>query len=245
MATVAEHYEYLLADYYSWMFGDFAGKVETHHRFFSVNQIQPTKSGLAMDLGAGPGFQSIPLAQLGFRVLAVDLSLRLLEELHCRCGNLPITPIHGDLMDFAAWGEAPIELCVCMGDTLPHLPDFESVTLLLEQVYRSLEPGGRLVLSFRDLSLELHGTDRFIPVRSDADTVFTCFLEYESHYVTVHDLLYTLKEAWELRKSTYRKIRISPAWIVEQLEKAGFLMEMAENMNGMITVIARKPVVSR
>lgn len=122
MATVAEHYENLLADYYSWMFGDFAGKVETHHRFFFVNQIQPTKSGLAVDLGAGPGFQSIPLAQLGFRVLAVDLSRRLLEELHCRCGSLPITPIHGDLMNFTAWGEAPMELCVCMGDTLPHLP---------------------------------------------------------------------------------------------------------------------------
>ena len=241
MATVAEHYENLLADYYSWMFGDFTAKAETHHRFFSAHQIQPTKSGLAVDLGAGPGFQSIPLAQLGFRVLAVDLSRKLLDELHCRRGSLPIIPIHGDLMDFAAWGEAPMELCVCMGDTLPHLPSFESVSILLAQVYRSLETGGRFVLSFRDLSLELRGTDRFIPVRSDADTVFTCFLEYESHYVTVHDLLYTRKETWELNKSSYKKLRISMEWMVAQLEKAGFALHLRELANGLVTIIAGKP----
>jgi len=45
--------------------------------------------------------------------------------------------------------------------------------------------------TYRDLTKELEGLDRFIPVRSD-DKIMTCFLEYESaESVAVHDLIYT------------------------------------------------------
>jgi hypothetical protein len=53
MATVTEHYENLLADYYSWMFGDFTAKVAANREFFIAQGMVPQRSGGAVDLGAG------------------------------------------------------------------------------------------------------------------------------------------------------------------------------------------------
>ncbi len=242
MATVAEHYENLLADYYSWMFGDFDTKVEANRRFFMSRQLLPSRSGIVLDLGAGSGFQSIALAQLGYRVLAVDLSRKLLDELRNRCNNLSITAIRDDMVTFAAHFPDPVELCVCMGDTLPHLESFGQVKLLLEGIYRSLEAGGRCILTFRDLTSELKELDRFIPVKSDPDTTFTCFLEYEPEHVKVHDLIYTrTPDGWELHKSWYRKLRIPMEWAVVMLKEIGFSLDLCESSNGMIAIVAQKP----
>jgi SAM-dependent methyltransferase len=246
MATVTEHYENLLADYYSWMFNDFDAKVEANGEFFAVQQIVPQNTGIAVDLGAGPGFQSIPLAKAGFKVLAIDTSRKLLIELQNKSGDLPITTIHDDMLNFATHYEGPVALCVCMGDTLPHLESFDKVQLLFETVYRSLEAGGRFILTFRDLTSELKGLDRFIPVRSDADTIFTCFLECAGELVKVHDLVYARNgERWELNKSWYWKLRIPAEWVVERLKEIGFAIDLSDNMNGMITIIAVKPVLAR
>jgi len=58
-------------------------------------------------------------------------------------------------------------------------------------VFNALHSGGVFVSTYRDLTKELEGLDRFIPVRSD-DKIMTCFLEYESaESVAVHDLIYT------------------------------------------------------
>ena len=65
-----------------------------------------------------------------------------------------------------------------MGDTLTHLDAIKDVQALLDKVFFALETGGCLVLSFRDLSQELVALDRFIPVRSNEKTIFTCFLEF-------------------------------------------------------------------
>ncbi|MBI1919589.1 MAG: class I SAM-dependent methyltransferase [Geobacter sp.] len=242
MATAAEHYKNLLADHYSWMCGGFDAKVRSNLEFFTTQGITPRGSGGAVDLGAGPGFQSIPLAQLGFKVLAVDLSRKLLDELESNRQGFPITLIHDDLLNFPAHCEGPAEVCVCMGDTLPHLETFDQVRLLLERVYRSLECGGRFILTFRDLTCELTGLDRFIPVRSDADTIFTCFLEYETTHVRVHDLVYSRSgDRWVLCKSWYRKLRISAERAVEWLKEAGFTIDLCDNINGLITIIAGKP----
>ncbi len=243
MATVTEHYDNLLADYYSWMFGDFQAKVAANREFFSAQGIIPQGSGVAVDLGAGSGFQSLALSQLGFRVLAVDLSRQLLDELQSHSGALPVTAIHDDLLNFPSHCQGKVELCVCMGDTLPHLASSAQVAELFGKVYLALEGRGMFVLTFRDLIRELTGLERFIPVRSDADTIFTCFLEYEPEQVRVHDLVYTRTgEKWELRKSCYRKLRLSPGWVTERLNEAGFSVGICENNNGMITMIAERPV---
>jgi len=241
MANVKEHYENHLAKYYSWMSGGLAQKLEENRKFFKDHRVWPRGSGVAVDLGAGSGFQSIPLAELGFGVIAIDLSTNLLAELEKNAEDLPIEIINDDLLNFSKHCSDKIELVVCMGDTLTHLNTHQNIRQLLKMIYNALEMGGRVILTFRDLTSELKGLDRFIPVRNDANTIFTCFLEYEKDHVKVHDIVYERKNnQWELKKSFFKKIRIFPQWAKEILQDVGFKVEAFDIHNTVVCIIANK-----
>ncbi len=140
MAGTCEHYENHLAHYYAWISGGVDLKIEENRKFFVDHSIQPIRSGLAFDLGAGCGFQSVPLAQLGFRVVALDLSAKMLAQLQENAKNLPIETICDDLSNFTNYERGNIELVVCMGDTLTHLDAFKRVQALLDKVFSRWRP---------------------------------------------------------------------------------------------------------
>ncbi len=245
MATVTEHYDQLLAKHYTWMSGGFEPRRQENEEFFVSNGILPKHSKNAIDLGAGSGFQSVALANLGFDVLAIDLNSTLLSELENHRGHLSIRTIQADLIEFeqhgrSEYGESNVELVVCMGDTLTHLSSYEEVVVLCQKVSNTLMEGGRFILSFRDLTPSLETTDRFIPIKSDAHRIFSCFLEYEPNHVNVHDLVYQQTDGeWKIQKSVYRKLRIGFEWMKGQLEKCGFYLELAEHIHGRINLVAQ------
>jgi 2-polyprenyl-3-methyl-5-hydroxy-6-metoxy-1,4-benzoquinol methylase len=239
MASVKGHYGAVLADVYAWMAGGFETALERNRAFFDALSLRPTSSGIAVDLGAGCGFQSIPLAELGFHVTAIDLDRRLLDELESNAGSLEIRIVEDDLTRFRDHVDANAELVVCMTDTLLHLESKERVQRLLSDVNSALGPDGKFVITFRDLTRELADLDRFIPVRSDAETILMCFLEYEPATVKVHDLVYKrTPDGWNLSKSYYRKLRLSKEWVHEQLEAAGFARIDAREEAGLVTMLA-------
>jgi SAM-dependent methyltransferase len=249
MSAVDEHYEHLLAQHYSWMFGvSFEERVNEQKAFLS-HALEPLESApedtLAVDLGCGPGFQTIALAQLGFSpVIAIDTSSALLDELRSHIGNLPVKTEKADLRTLPAIvpaGRATV--IVCMGDTLTHLPQRADVATLFRDVFESLRPGGMFVITYRDLTKELFGTDRFIPVRSDDDKLMTCFLEFENaDSVVIHDLVHVRQGVgWSLNKSSYKKLRLGVEWVSEQLSKAGF-ENLSEGLSGRLSAFtAGKP----
>ena len=241
MTDVKTHYDDLLAPYYAWIFGGVEQKLEENRKFFREHAIKPESSGNAVDLGAGCGFQSIPLAEAGFRVTAIDTCPALLADLHNAAGQLPIKTIEDNLLEFRTHRPESIEIIVCMGDTLTHLESRDDVWRLFKDAYQSLSDAGLLVLTFRDLTSELKGLERFIPVRSEPDLIFTCFLEYEEKHVNVHDVIYEKSNnQWQLKKGFYRKLRIPPDWARDRLHETGFDIEKFDIRNGMVTILARK-----
>ena len=241
MATVKQHYKEVLADVYSWMSGGFETGLQLNKEFFGKHQLSAKGSGLAVDLGAGCGFQSIPLAEAGYSVTAIDLDSRLLDELKANSAGLSINTIQGDLFDFDNIAKIGIELIVCMTDTILHLDSKDAVSLLFAKIFTALEPEGKFVITFRDLSHEMKDLDRFLPVRSDENIVFTCFLEYEQETVKVHDIVYRkVNGEWILFKSFFRKLRLSKEWVEEQLMERGFKIRLSDVNNGLITIIVSK-----
>jgi SAM-dependent methyltransferase len=249
MSTVSEHYERLLSKHYTWMFGtSFDEKVNEQKSFLS-RALEPLANkpdrALAVDLGCGPGFQTIALAQLGFSpVVAIDTSAELLDEMRSHTNNLPIQLEKADLRDLPGMvpaGQATV--IVCMGDTLTHLPGKSDVSTLFRAVFDTLHPGGMLVITYRDLTTELRRTDRFLPVRSDDNTIMTCFLEFEnSESVMVHDLVYTRHHAgWSLNKSSYRKLRLGIDWLCQELKRAGLSVVSQDATGRLLAVVAVKP----
>jgi SAM-dependent methyltransferase len=239
MATVREHYEEVLSQYYSRMFGEFEAKVAEQQALLERLGITARpRGGLAVDLGCGSGFQSIALARLGFRVLAIDFSHQLLAELNERARGLPVTALAGDIRDIGALAPTGVELVVCMGDTLSHLERERDLGRVFAGVAARLAVGGRFILTFRDLSRQLHDLDRFIPLCSSDDLIMTCCLEYEPTSVKVHDLIWVRQpDGWHFRKGVYRKLRLAPDTVVQQLENAAFTVERHEALAGMVTLV--------
>ena len=97
MSSVTEHYEELLAPIYSWMVGGAdaafaAGQSEL------APVLRPGR--FAIDLGAGFGMHTVPLARAGWRVLAIDSSPALLRQLSGCVESLAVDAHCGDLLRF-------------------------------------------------------------------------------------------------------------------------------------------------
>ena len=241
MATVEEHYDRLLADVYSWMYGGWDAALARYTEFFAARHIAPRQSRRAVDLGAGCGFQAIPLARLGFAVTAIDLDRKLLAELQAHAGDQQIETVCADLVDFRKYVREPLELAVCMVDTLLHLDSEQVVEQLFDDVVATLEPGGTFIATFRDFSVAADDLDRFISVHNDERMILTCFLEFEPATVKVHDIVYRRVDGrWDFAKSYYRKLRLSTAWAVSTLRAVGFKRVETALDRGLVVVTATK-----
>jgi SAM-dependent methyltransferase len=244
-SSAQAHYDQLLAEHYDWMFG-MSLEVKVAEQQALLNEIagRAGNDDLAVDLGCGSGFQSLALSSLGYRVLALDTSRRLLDTLATRIEAHNITIQQADIRNLNEYvAPATASLVVCMGDTLTHLSNRQEVVALLQSVALALKPRGLFVATYRDLSgPELEGLDRFIPVRGDDGRAMICFLEYRSpETVLVNDLIYVRDGAgrWALHKSSYQKLRLSPEWVRGRIEAAG-LSILLQRGAGMVTVAAVK-----
>jgi SAM-dependent methyltransferase len=244
-SSVEDHYANLLAEHYDWMFAvPFEAKVAEQRRFFEEIVGTGEANAVAIDLGCGSGFQSLALSELGCDVLSVDTSERLLGILRERSGSRRIRPVCGNILDIESLaGPASADLIVCMGDTISHLPGRDSVDALVRSVSRVLKPGGRFVVTYRDLAAgEVVGLDRFISVHSDDQRIMTCFLEFVSaDTVIVNDLIHVrdAQGKWILRKSSYEKLRLPVEWLCRELRAAG-LSAAIRGTGPMTTICATK-----
>ena len=236
VTTVASHYKNHLAPVYVWM----AGGVEKAAALGASDLAEFLGApGYAVDLGAGFGMHTIPLARSGHRVLAIDTCGELLDVLRRQCVGAPVEAIEADLRDFAQHLSGNADLILCMGDTLTHLDSTTQVERLLGNVAGALRPGGRFVATFRDYRNLPTGIDRFIPVRSDADRILTCFLEEAPEHVVVHDVIHERRaEGWSTRVSSYEKLRLSPDTVVQAAESVDLRCRIDAGARGMVRLQA-------
>lgn len=104
------------------------------------------ETGRILELGAGSGRVTIPLARAGHEVVAVDQSPAMLAKLRARVAALPsavarrITVVQGDLRDFDVGKKFP--LVVAVFNVLEHLYTRVEVDACLRRVVRHLTPDG-------------------------------------------------------------------------------------------------------
>lgn len=242
MDPIQHHYDTLLAEAYTWMFGGFEARAQINAALFERLNLQPNGSGLAIDIGCGSGFQTIPLLQRGFAVDAVDVSTVLTNELRRNAADMP--KLHVLVMDGLDYlrnaSTAPLaDVLVCMGDTLVHFPSRDYVRGFLSAARARLAASGTLILTVRDYTRTLHGGDCVIPIRLTNTRILTCVLDYANDVIHVTDMLYERNEsgAWAARKNTYTKLRLLPADIAADITAAGFTLTEQSSVNGLVTFV--------
>jgi SAM-dependent methyltransferase len=236
-----EYYDAHLGRFYSWMAGDFNTKQKEFYDFLVNNKLAPVAGGVAYDLGAGHGIQTVALAKAGYQVTAVDFSAQLLSELAVNAAGQHIKVVQGDIRTVHPGLSRRAEVVVCWGDTLTHLGSIREILDFIQDTVALLVPSGKLLLSFRDYSRVIEGPGRFIPVKSDDNRILTCVLEYEPQHVIVTDLLHErTSTGWEQRVMSYKKTRIDPDEIVTALEQRDLLIQHNHSERGMVTIIASR-----
>ncbi|HEX4423551.1 MAG TPA: methyltransferase domain-containing protein [Kofleriaceae bacterium] len=112
-------------------------------------------AGRILELGAGTGRVTLPLARDGRQVVALDQSAAMLGRLRDRVARLPpaaaarITPVTGDLRTFSVGGSGGspgragrFPLAIAAFNVLEHLYTRGEVTACLQRVAAHLAPGG-------------------------------------------------------------------------------------------------------
>ncbi|MEL6110436.1 MAG: class I SAM-dependent methyltransferase [Planctomycetota bacterium] len=102
-----------------------------------------------LDLGCGTGRHALVLAELGFDVVAIDLSRTMLEELSakCRSAETPrVLPLQANLVELDALRDASADHAICLFSTLGMVQGRENRRRFLRHVSRILRPGGTLLL---------------------------------------------------------------------------------------------------
>jgi 2-polyprenyl-3-methyl-5-hydroxy-6-metoxy-1,4-benzoquinol methylase len=239
--TVKEHYDNHLGNFYSWMIGDLISKQTEFQNFLVEQNLLPQSSKIVIDLGAGNGIQTVPLAKNGYSVKAIDFNTQLLEELTENTTGLSVEIINADIRNFKNFTVQNPELIICCGDTIAHLDSEQEILKFITTISKTLSEGGKFLLSFRDYSVELTGENRFIPVKSDESRILTCILDYQPEYVIVTDLLHEkIGNSWKQKVSSYKKVRVTTEMIVKMIERANMTVQLNQVINRMTTIIARK-----
>jgi len=240
---VERHYTELLAPVYVWMLGGEADALKRAQAFVTEHRLERFLPGVAIDLGSGPGFHALALAECGFAALAIDTSRELLAELMARRGNRHVNVVVGDLLAFEQrCADSKPKVILCLGDTLTHLASEAQVDELLDACARSLAPGGALVLTFRDYSTERKPSECLIRVREDPERSMTCALEFEPGRVRVTDILHEWGNGrWLESRSSYSKLRLAPERVRAKLLARGFTLETDALARGLATFVALRP----
>ncbi len=176
-----------IAEYYPLFYKDWDVKLEREG--LSLRSIF-RKKGIVRVLvtACGVGTEAIPLADLGFEVVATDPSIGMLQKAQ-------ETALERNLLDKIEFERATFEelpdvvegsfdAIVCKGNALPHLLTDEAIETTLLIFYELLRPGGVLVLGMRDFDPFMEHRPRFLPGfdhKDDDDNEFITFdiWEYE------------------------------------------------------------------
>ncbi|MEO8704335.1 MAG: methyltransferase domain-containing protein [Kofleriaceae bacterium] len=132
------------------------------------------RPGRILDLGAGTGRVTIPLARDGHHVVALDQSAPMLARLDERVAALPaavrdrIETVRGDLRTFSVGARFP--LVIAAFNVLEHLYTRGEVDACLRSVIEHLEPGGAFAFDVQLPDLEWLVRD---PTKRWAKTRFT------------------------------------------------------------------------
>jgi SAM-dependent methyltransferase len=141
----AVHYETVMARTYGGLYARLTQVAKAE----IMDRVAPPAS--IVDIGAGCGRMSLPLAAEGYRVTAIEPSGPMISELRQRAEDLEVESLQVSIQDFEPTRSYSFALCVFT--VLAYIVDEETLGAALAAVAGALEPGGLFLLDVPDAAV--------------------------------------------------------------------------------------------
>ena len=216
-----------IASVYDYMI-NWEERLQTEDPFFHhLFREQMTKS--IVDLGCGSGGHALHWGEMGYNVTGIDSSKDMIALAKKKAESLEIDIefVCSPILDFPSKIEEPVDMVVCLGNTLPHILETQTMEKLFRDTVLKLNPMGIAVVHLLNYERILETQRRDFPVKScfmdESEYVFIRFYDYHQQ-----NLLFNLVSISK-EKDTWNSTSISMyhyPWRLEELKEiarnAGF-----------------------
>ncbi len=147
-----------IAGYYDLIYADWDESMRRHGAAISTMLGSAPPHARILDVSAGIGTQALPLASMGYDVVARDLSPGAIRRLQREAQDrgLSIDAAPSDMRDVARSVDGLFDAVISFDNSVPHLLTDADITATLRGLSEVLVPGGVILLSVRDYD----GVDR-------------------------------------------------------------------------------------
>ncbi len=117
--------------------------------------MEPWQARRVLDLCCGPGRHLVPLAELGYPVIGLDVSAFMLRQARsaARSADVSACLVRGEAQRLP-FSNGSLDVVLCLFNSFGYLSDDEN-RLTIEEIARCLQPGGRFLLDTRNRDYQL------------------------------------------------------------------------------------------
>jgi glycine/sarcosine N-methyltransferase len=156
----------VIAEYYPYFYRDWETQLEREglslRALFRNQNVQKV-----LDASCGAGIQAVPLAQMGFDVVAADPSPAMLRKAHEVADQYGVSDKirfeRADFLTLPDYVNRTFDAVITKGNALPHLLLDDEIEQAVRIFYNFLRPGGFLVIGMRDFGPFMEARPRFLP----------------------------------------------------------------------------------
>lgn len=135
----------------------------------------------AIDCATGTGLFAMALAEAGISTIGADLSAEMIAQARRRTAHYPDLDLRwlvAPMEELAEHVDEPLDLILCLGNSLPHLLEDEALHQALQGWRELLRPGGRLLIQLLNYQRVLADGERIVAITRQDDQQFIRFYDF-------------------------------------------------------------------
>jgi SAM-dependent methyltransferase len=199
---------------------------------FLEKALAERKARTVLDAACGTGRHAIELARRGFALTAADPSAGMIARARANAytAGARVRFARAGFGEMAsAFGKRAFDALLCLGNSLPHVPNAAGLAAALEDFAACLHPGGLLIIQNRNFDRVLSTRERWMEPQSRSEEgrewLFLRFYDFETDGSLTFHVITLRREAagdWSQAISSVRLWPLREVELTGALAGAGF-----------------------
>ena len=200
---------------------DYGAIVAFYHEILTKEGLRPLT---AVDLACGTGSVALILANMGYRVIGVDMSEEMLTVAQQRAYEQENMPLFVCQLLQELHLPRGVDMAVCALDGLDYILDPADCKKAIQRVYKALNPGGIFIFDVNTPEkLQAMDGQVFLDEDDDVYCVWRGEFDKETNICSYGmDLFQRHGEVWERSFEEHREYAYTIEQLTEYLKAAGF-----------------------